>query len=54
MLIIARNIKTNEVIFQGDNGEEVLKKAKESGIDYILDFKETPKENLQRIISRNI
>lgn len=34
----AINIETNEVIFQGADGEEVLKKAEESGEDYILDF----------------
>ena len=54
MLIKARNIKTNEIIFQGENGEQVSQKAKESGIDYILDFEETRKENLQRIINRNL
>ena len=34
----AINIDTNEVMYEGENGEEVLRKAEESGEDYILDF----------------
>ena len=34
----AINIETNEVMFEGYNGEEILKKAEASGKDYILDF----------------
>lgn len=34
----AININTNEVMFEGCDGEDVLKKAVESGKDFILDF----------------
>jgi hypothetical protein len=53
MKIKARNILTNEIIFQSNNGEEVILKAKESGLDFILDFSETPDENLQRTINKH-
>jgi len=53
MKIIARNILTNEIIFESENGAEVIKKAKESGLDFVLDFDETPDENLQRTINKH-
>ena len=34
----AINIDTNEVMFQGSDGEDILKKAEASGKNYILDF----------------
>lgn len=37
--VIARNLDTSEVIYQSANGEEVIRKAEESGEEYILDFK---------------
>ncbi|WP_111682481.1 hypothetical protein [Winogradskyella tangerina] len=36
--IRAINIETNKVIYESFDGEEVLKKAEESGEDFILDF----------------
>ena len=53
MKIKARNILTNEIIFESENGEEVIQKAKELGLEFILDFSETPDENLQRIINKH-
>jgi hypothetical protein len=53
MKIIARNILTNEIIFESENGGEVIQKAKESGLDFILDFSETTDENLQRTINKH-
>ena len=41
----AISIKTNEILFQGRNGEEVMKKADESGENYILDFETDPGYN---------
>ena len=41
----AIDIETNEVLFQGQNGEEVIKMAKESGENYILDFETDPEYN---------
>lgn len=34
----AIDIETNEVLFQGYDGKEILNKAEASGKDYILDF----------------
>ena len=53
MKIKARNILTNEVIFESENGAEVIQKAKESGLEFILDFSETTDENLQRTINKH-
>jgi len=44
-LIKAISIESNEVIFEGYDGREVIKKAKESGENYILDFETEPSYN---------
>lgn len=38
ILIKAIDISTKEVIAKGTNTEEVIRKAEESGDDYILDY----------------
>lgn len=45
MTVRAINIDTNEVVFEGINGDEIIKKAEESGINYILDFQTHPGYN---------
>ena len=48
MKVKAIDIKTNEIIFESEDGDEVIKKANESGKEYILDFEEGLEENLFR------
>lgn len=38
VVVKAINLITKELIAKGTNGEEVIRKAKESGNEYILDF----------------
>ena len=45
VLIKAINIETDEIIFSGFDGEEVIKKAKQSGQNYILDYETEPSYN---------
>jgi len=41
----AINVDTDEVIFEGHDGEDVIRKAEESGQDYILDFETNSEYN---------
>lgn len=44
-IVKAINTVTKEVICEGFDGEEVIKIAKESGENYILDFESEPRYN---------
>lgn len=44
-IVKAINIETKKVICEGIDGEEVIKLAKESGENYILDFESEPRYN---------
>jgi len=44
-IVKAINIETKEVICEGVDGEQVIKLAKESGENYILDFESEPRYN---------
>ncbi len=45
IIIKAINIETDEIICQGEKGEEVIRLANESGENYILDFESDPSYN---------
>ncbi len=45
MTVRAIHIRTNQVLFEGIDGEEVIKKADASGEHYILDFETDPSYN---------
>lgn len=48
MTIKAIDIETNELIYQDEDGEKVIRVAENSNRNYMLDFEETIKENLTR------
>lgn len=52
-MVKAFELINNTLLFESEDGEEVIKEARKYGKEYYLDFEETPDENLMRVINRN-